>query len=55
MTSNARKIIERVIGQMRLVDKYSGVSGVATQQWADDLQAALDGEAEATKGDRQPA
>ena len=49
MTSDrALKIIERVIRELRGTAETSGVSGVATALWADELEIALDmiGEAE---------
>lgn len=50
MTTKARKIIERVIRELGEIKTSSGVSGVATALWADELQIALDmdeaGEAE---------
>lgn len=42
MTSKALKIINHVIRELRATPQTSGVSGVATEYWADQLELAIE-------------
>lgn len=42
MTTKARSIIERVERELRAIERTTGVSGVATEAWADQLKLALE-------------
>jgi hypothetical protein len=55
MTSKARKLIERVLRELRAVQRFEGVSGVATEAWADQLQLALEFEDMVGEAAKMPA